>query len=714
MQRLVAIVLLLLLIALTPGGAKAQDPASLVADSVSIAGDDTLVAEGNVEVFHKGRRLRASRIVYDATANRLQIDGPIVLTDPTGSVIVADQAELSADLSEGILIGARMVLDQQIQLAASEIMRIGGRYTVLGRSVSSSCKVCAKDSTPLWEIRARRIVHDEVERQIYFDQAVLRFGGVPVAWIPRLRMPDPTLSRASGFLFPTFRSNSDLGFGIMVPYFATLGPSRDLTIMPFIATKDAVTVSLRYRQAFANGGIDLTGALSQDDILPGQTRGYLTGTGSFALPRGFLLEFGGTMVSDPTYLLDYDLGDQDRLEGVISASRFTSDEFLTARLMNLYSLRPEDVNSTLPSIIADATWARTYSPTGIGGEALVLFQAHSHYRSSDDPDYAPGASISYGRDTSRLSARADWGRDAVFASGIVATALAEGRIDLYAIDQDIIYEGDIGRLAGGVGAELRWPFTRSTAGGAAQVLEPVVQLLWSGSAGGDVPDEDSILAEFDEGNLFTIDRPPGYDAIEEGLRANLGLAFTHIAPTGTSTSLALGRVFRASPTDIYSDASGLAGQNSDWLAVLNITGASGLSMTNRLVFDDDFDMTSAEFRLAMQSDLYTVASSYAYVIADEEEGRSDPISEIMLDASVQLSPAWTANAVARYDFIADEAEEAGLTVAWSNECLKVDLYLSRRFLSSTNLDPTTDFGVSVELLGFGGTSGPGPARACRG
>lgn len=713
MQRIIRALLVLFLVQ-APAGAAAQEPAALVADSVSIAGDDTLVAQGNVEVFHKGRRLRASRIVYVASTDQLRIDGPIVMTDDAGSVFIADQAELSADLSEGILVGARMVLDQQIQMAASEIMRIGGRYTVLGRSVTSSCKVCAGDSTPLWEIRARRIIHDEVDQQIYFDQAVLRFGGVPVAWIPRLRMPDPTVSRASGFLFPTLRSNTNLGTGIVVPYFATLGPSRDLTIMPFVATKDAYTVSLRYRQAFTTGSFEITGALSQDAILPDQTRGYLTGSGSFALPRGFLLEFGGTMVSDPTYLLDYDLGDQDRLEGTVAATRFTSDEFILARLSNLYSLRPEDVNSTLPSIIADATWARTYQPGWIGGEALVKVAAHSHYRSSTDPDYAPGASISNGRDTSRLSARADWARDAVFASGIVATALAEGRVDLYAINQDVIYAGDISRVAGGVGAELRWPFTRSTSRGAAQVLEPVVQLLWSGSAGGDVPDEDSILAEFDEGNLFSLDRPPGYDAIEEGLRANVGLAFTHFGPSGGSTSLAVGRVFRTSDPDIYSAASGLAGRTSDWLAVLNVASASGLSMTNRLVFDDDFDMTSAEVRLEMQRDLYSVASSFAYVIADEAEGRPDAVSELMLDASMQLSEAWTANAVARYDFIADEAEEAALTVAWSNECLKVDLYLSRRFLSSTNLDPTTDFGVSVELLGFGGTSGPGPARACRG
>ena len=120
-------------------------------------------------------RLRASRIVYDQASDRLVIDGPIVLTDETGdTIILASQADLSADLSEGILTSARLVLNQQLQLAANRMMRTGGRYTALDSVVASSCKVCAANPVPLWEIRARRVVHDQQERQLYFDHAQFR------------------------------------------------------------------------------------------------------------------------------------------------------------------------------------------------------------------------------------------------------------------------------------------------------------------------------------------------------------------------------------------------------------------------------------------------------------------------------------------------------------------------------------------------------------
>lgn len=127
-----------------PGGLQAQETATLVADRLEIAADNRLIAEGSIEVFYQGRRLTAERIVYDQAADRLSIEGPIRLTDAEGTtVIVSAQAELSADLTEGILQSARVVLNQQLQMAASQMVRSQGRYLQLDNAVASSCKVCA-------------------------------------------------------------------------------------------------------------------------------------------------------------------------------------------------------------------------------------------------------------------------------------------------------------------------------------------------------------------------------------------------------------------------------------------------------------------------------------------------------------------------------------------------------------------------------------------
>jgi len=691
----------------------AQDQATLIADRVAISGDSVLEAQGNVEVFYQGRRLRAAAIRYDRANDSLSITGPIVLSDADGSFILADQADLSADLENGVLQSARLVLNQQLQLAASEMSRIGGRYTKLGRTVASSCQICADNPTPLWEIRARQVVHDALERQIYFSNAQLRIAGVPVFYIPRLRMPDPTLKRATGMLTPVLRTTSGLGTGIKLPYFVALGPSRDLTLTPYITTKRGRTLELRYRQAFATGNIEINGAYSRDELVQ-ERRGYFLGIGAFDLPREFGLTFRVEGVSDPAYYLDYGLGERDRLESNIEISRTRRNEHIEGRLINFYSIRDGESNATLPSLVGDFTFHRRFSAGPLGGEAGLRFQTHSQYRSSDvnvDTDIDADTDAD-GRDLARASVRVDWRRNWVLPAGIVGTVLSEATADIYDIRQDTAFAGQTTRIHGAAAVELRWPWVKAGRDGAQYVLEPVVQLVWSPDSTEDLPNEDSALVEFDEGNLFSLNRFPGSDATERGARANVGVSWTRYDPAGWSLALTMGRVIRSQDQDQFGVASGLDGADSDWLAALQLAMANGLLMTNRVLIDDDLEVTKAELRMDLQRERYGLSASYVRLLADASESRTDPVSEMTLDGRYRMSDFWTAKASGRFDFEADRTARAGLGLEFRNECMKVDLSLSRRFTSSTSVKPTTDFGLSVDLLGFGSGTDPGPSRRC--
>ena len=185
-----------------PAGRRpAQGTASLVADSVTVTADERLVAEGHVEVFYDGTRMTADRIVYDRAGDALSIEGPILIETAEGVILVAERADLDPQLQNGLLRGARLVLDRHLQLAAARIDRVEGRYSALTRTAATACRVC-DGRAPIWEIRAARVVHDEVERQLYFENATFHIRGVPVLWVPRMRLPDPTLDRAMGLLVP--------------------------------------------------------------------------------------------------------------------------------------------------------------------------------------------------------------------------------------------------------------------------------------------------------------------------------------------------------------------------------------------------------------------------------------------------------------------------------------------------------------------------------
>lgn len=686
----------------------APQAATLVADSLRIEGNGLLIAEGNVEVIYQGVTLFASRVVYDRVADNLRIDGPIRLSDGETALLLASSAELDSTLTDGLLRSARLVLDQQLQLAAAEIVRADARYTELKRVVASSCEVCA-GQTPLWEIRASGVVHDQLERQLYFSNAQLRLGGLPIFYIPRLRLPDPTLERATGFLIPRIRTTSKLSTGLKIPYFIRIGDSSDIELTPYVSSATS-TLELRYRQAFRTGNLLFEGAYTaEDDILGGASRGFAFLSGGFRLPGEYRLDFDYEYVTDRAYGLDYGYFDKDRLESEISISRTQRDEFLRGGFTFYETLREADIGieDTLPSQVGEVLWTRRV-PTGeLGGDAWVTLDGRTLTRDSN-------ADI-IGRDVARIGADIEWRRDWIAPQGVLIEARAGLSADAYAVENDSTFDASPSRLNSRAAITLRWPLLREIENGSRQLLEPIAQFVWTESSGDQVPNEDSILVEFDEGNLFGFSRYPGVDRIETGPRANVGVNWRHVSPTGLTIGVTAGRVIRFDDTDQFASGTGLEGDLSNWLAAVQVRQTSQFSLINRSLFDDRLEFTRNETRLDWLATWGILSTSYIWAVPVPSEDRPDRLSEWAFEADYGFNRNWRGLAFWRYDFVADRAARAGLGVTYTNECINLDVALSRRFTSSTSVTPTTDLGISVSLNGFGtGEDGTRYRRACSG
>lgn len=680
-------------------------PASLVADRVQINGDSRLIASGDIIVAYEGTALTAETLIYDANTDQLIIEGPIEITDGSGTRILADSATLSSDLRDGILQSARLVFAENAQLAAAEIHRADGRYTQLYKTTLSSCKICETSETPLWEIRAKRVIHDAEEQQLYFDSATLRFWDVPIFYIPRLRLPDPTLTRARGFLVPSIKSSTALGLGVRVPYFIPIGDNRDVTFSPTI-TSNSRSLGWQYRQAYRTGRIQFDGAIGTDDLGSNSVRGYVFGTGEFDLKHDFTLSFALQAASDEDYLSDYGISETDWLETNLRVERFRKDQAIELEFVNLESLRNTDDNRTQPTQSFDGNFEQKFTLAGVAGEFDLGVSGHGHLRrSTTDGDD--------GRDMVRLSATAGWGHTWITGPGIVTTARAELREDQYYIYQDSSRDETQSVFTPSASLMARLPLVRATKTGATQVLEPIVQLTWSGDTDADIPNDDSQLVEFDEGNLFSTNRFGGYDVTEHGFAANLGLQFSHETQEGTQYTMLLGRSLRQNEIEDYSDASGLSGMQSDWLLGASINIGASLGLQHRTLFDDDLSITKSETRLDWDQNRFDISTNYAWLQADADEDRDEDVSEWTVETGYQLNQHWSANTDWRYDFVADRASTAGIGLRFENECVDFDLSLSRRYTSSSSVSPSTIFGVSVSLTGFGtGGASNKSARSC--
>lgn len=683
-------------------------PAVLVADDVYLSGEDTLVAEGNVEALYKDSRLKATRITYDRSTETLHITGPLTLQNPeNGILVLADSAQLDREMRNGLLTGARVVMDDQLQMAAYEMNRINGRYSQLYKASVTSCRVCENGGPPLWQIRARRVIHDQQEQQLYFDDAQFRVLDTPVLYLPRLRLPDPTLKRATGFLIPSVYNSTLLGTGIKVPYFIRLGDHADLTLTPFIATK-TTTLEYRYRQAFRNGGIEFEGAISDDDRGEHSIRTYIFGSGQFDLKNDFKLTFDVEAVNDDTYLLDYSYSGKDRLDSELAIERVRRDEYIRGALTYFHSLRVGESNSTLPSIAGNAEYERRYFPSQLGGELVLAAALHGHYRSSDlTTDGLDTDTYADGRDIARFTTNADWFRSWTLGYGVLARAQAGLAVDSFFVNQGgLTSDSSAAVITPTTSVQLRWPLLKVTPTGASHVIEPMLQLAWAGGSTPNVPNDESTLVEFDDGNLLSLSRFPAYDRRERGFSAAYGLSWARIDPQGWESALVMGQVVRddiqydPNGRTSFSNVSGLQDRMSDYLLAGQLKAPSGLALTARGLFDSAYITTKAEARASWQNDLADIGASYIWLRRDLAENRPRTISEWAIDGSYRLSRHWTGSANWRYDVASDQNVTAGVGVTYTNECVEAKLSASRRFTSSTILDPSTDISLTVALRGF--------------
>jgi LPS-assembly protein len=144
-----------------------------------------IVATGNVEFTREDHTLLADTVSYNEKSELVTASGHVTLLEPTGEAIFADYVELTGDLKDGMMQNLRMRLQDDSRLAANGARRTGGNRTEFSKAVYSPCDLCRDDPSrpPLWQIKAKRIVHDQESHDVTYNDATFDLG-VPVAFSP--------------------------------------------------------------------------------------------------------------------------------------------------------------------------------------------------------------------------------------------------------------------------------------------------------------------------------------------------------------------------------------------------------------------------------------------------------------------------------------------------------------------------------------------------
>jgi len=676
-----------------------------------------VTATGAVQINYGGYKMVAQKVEYNQKSGRMTAIGNVELISPDGNRMYGDKMDVTDSFSDGFVDALRIEMPDNTRMAAEKGERVGGTQLILTKGVYTACLPCSEQGrAPLWQVKAQRVVQNGVTHTVRLEHARFELFGQPIAYVPWIEVPDNTVKRKSGFLFPSASISQNLGFGLKVPYYYVISPSMDATISATGYTTQGLLLEGEFRQRFENGTHVLRVAgISQ--MNPGQfdantsdaehkTRGMITSKADFRINPRWTFGWDVMAQSDNNFSRTYGLDGLDQ-------STHTNDIYLTGLGKRnyfdmrafYYDIQDADNNSNAEkqqAIVYPSTDYHYIDPKSVyGGElsanvnfthlsrdqASVLDNANNLGDSSLNDRFL-GLPGSY----TRLSTELQWQRTFTTDQGLVLTPLLAARGDVYGLNMDspnslgpsFSYPGNYdtndyatrGMLTAGL--EAKYPFLITTSN-SSHVFEPIAQIYVrpDETLAGQLPNEDAQSFVFDATNLFDRDKFSGYDRIEGGTRANLGWRYTGSFDSGYKLQSIFGQSFQLAGRNSFATddlvsagaESGLQTTRSDYVTMFGLTTPQGISLSTSYRFDEkDFAFRRGDTAVGFANDDFQTSVTYTHIAAQPQYGFTTDQDEIQTRAQIKFKNYWSVFGTVSYDLNDSEITRQGVGLSYEDEC----------------------------------------------
>ncbi|MEM8615997.1 MAG: LPS assembly protein LptD [Pseudomonadota bacterium] len=609
-------------------------PSQVIIDADTFQVDDennTVTAEGNVQAEYEGRILRADKLVYNRTTDRVRAVGNVIIIDPDGSERFADEIETNSDLNDGFAIGFSTRLAGGGTAIAESAIRSQDGINALEKVTYTACELCEGDTRPTWALRARRAILDEQDQMYSYRDAVLEIAGIPVFYLPFFAHPDPNSDRRSGLLIPDAGVSTKFGAFYQQPYYWAISPSQDLTIAPLISTGINPLLEFDYRKRFWSGDVVANFSFTHEKDFDAdgerfgeaEWRGHLFAEGQFDINQVWSWGFGIEQMSDDLYTRRYDIDGENEDRGLYAGQprQLLNQLYIQGQDQNWYAdgsliglegLRERDNDATFPTALPFAFAERLFD---FGDFGTLAVNGSSAILERDE-----------GVNSGRVSVGADWRKQYVLPAGVLIEPFADARYDYYDLSGTESDENSFERGQAQIGAQISYPLLRQ--GRSVDILiEPIAMVAAGTQVNNDasIPVEDGLFYEYDETVLFQPNGYGNYDLYEGGAKASIGLSTTARWKNGVSITALGGRHWRDYADPYFTVGSNLDGTVSDWVGSISANFNDILTIETRLRLDEeDFAVNRVDTRLGL--DWWRFDASVRYYKLSEDiltTGRDD-------------------------------------------------------------------------------------------
>jgi LPS-assembly protein len=725
------------LVSSQPGGAGGGKNLPLLienADQATGKQDSFLDLSGHVELHYDTRTLTGGHVHYDQMTGRVSGDQGVQITSADGSTEFAQTFDLDNKLQNGTATGFSALLPKNVKMAAASVT-LKGQRTELDRAIVTPCAICDANGVPKepsFSISADHVVRDEESCSLIYQNAVIRLKGVPVFYAPYFSNADPSVEEASGLLQPKFSQTKRRGLSWEQPYLWAIDPSSDLTISPQINTAVAPYLNLDYRRRFYTGLIDARVGYTYDQDFnsdgdafgPHRSKAYVMADGFFQPTKEWSWGFTVQDASDRRLFDQYGINDLYDAEGLylnddrrlinqlyavhqnensyfsIAAMSFQSLRTITNGVPDAFGIVPLENDKTLP-IVAPLIEFRFEPEGGLFGGRLRLIGSTAVV----EQDESTATPATAGIDSTRLTVQGDWRRSFTLSNGLRIEPFGELRADAY--DLSNVPSSTPGtrtpvRAMETAGVDISYPLIRHF-GSVTTIIEPIVQVAISPDTKlyPQIPNEDSVAFDFDQNNLFSPDKFPGYDLYEGGQRINTGVQTTVDWGDGRVLHTLVGRSFRQDDDPVFPDRTSLDQKASDWIASVDATPVRGLYVFANAQLENS-GLTPRRIEAGANVAVGPVQGYFRY-FKEDQDFSGTPREDVEAAGEYLITANWGVTANAIRDLQNDVWRRRGVGVIYKDDCLRWDFLFQREDNPVLGTRSSQTFVMRLTLATFGNT-----------
>ena len=659
--------------------------------------ESKVIATGDVEVIQGKEVLRADYLEFDKIKNKVYVKGNVSILDKDGVVYFADYAEVDKGFKNGLSKNISILFPDNSKMAASTGKRFKGTITRLKKALYSACNCDDPNKKPTWQIKASEVVHDSKRKKISYKNAYLEFLGFPVAYTPYYSHPDPSVKRQSGFLFPSYRSNSELGTVISTPYYYALSPYKDLTIEPMYISGQRPLMYAQYRQRFHNGEVNAESSFTNADrrtrvkTYSNKNRGHLFIDGKFDHSDFWRYGFNIKRTTDDTYLARYMFeGASDRLQSDFFIEGFDDEHYFYATGIATQVQSSTYQSNKTPLILPSINY--NYQGSKKTKMGFVDFNANflslTRRQGSDLRKISLQPIITYPFQDN-LGNRFKFQAKTTVSSYMLSHVQRTNKNDFKGIKNRIHPEFLFG-----------WDLPlQKKQNNSIFFLKPQAAIILAPNRGGDedIPNEDSNSFEFSETHLFNSSLYPGDDKLEKSnQRIDYGLNFSvKSQEKNLNSNFFIGQSFRFRKNHNFGSTSGLNDQLSDLIGRIGFGFGKNLNLSYRFLINKDSLFTTRRDQFTVSTKIYNTDVTINYIYLEPTTGISDEREEF----NISLNHTFNDSYSLRYSIREDLSSTGGLlgqkfALTFNNECFTTEIGLNRSYYLDREIKPNDTFMIT--------------------